>query len=295
MKKVKEIIEKSYSKEDLKDYSKFCLVHYLEDDETGKITIIGVLPIKNGVNDIRSSQEEKRGKAAITDRSGRILIPFNSYDDNKYYTILYAKDGNILTGYSFRNEMVSIFYDEGYDEKRKEKQGFNTRCLCVYHKDVKDSLQSKIIFPCEGKDTFIINTINDGKYASRLYSLEKKKYISPTFSLLAEEVETDGEVLLFSQNVESDETYDYERAKSSFIGFITIDGKFADEIYDEHEGEVISVDFNNDDEFRQYEGYKNNLKERLNCDIRKLNTQEEKLENLEKKVLALHKKSKQEK
>lgn len=239
-----------------KEYSSFLLVDYND-----KI-INEVIPIENKTTNL----EYKNRDLTLTDKDGNIL---QEIDERERKEIVYAdKNTIIITDKILVPKMtgeILIPIDIKQYRYREDKKTLEEEKTLISH---KDEILIDAYCPNEKYPVIVINTAKGKTKRSILYSAEKKDYISPRFRTLEET--SNSNLLKFTDEIESNELLYDKRLSNYIIGFINLDGKFHEEIYDAYSNKIRKVDLNSHSNFMQYHAFKRALASDLDEEIEKI-------------------------
>ena len=207
-------------------------------------------------------------RCLLTDKEGNILRDFRDAGKTTYYVMSKDGKGKLKEGYNhvkyykiyYVNENNIIISEEDYHPKKNGKKTPTTEIFTRYRlenghiKALQDLVRGRDFTNIEVKfvdsDTLLIELTNKDKKEAFLYSLSKNEELTPRFTNLEE---TDNKGLFkFTDRIESKETIDGEKEETNIIGFITRDGIFLNQIYDETINDTRDVDLNSHPNFLQY-------------------------------------------
>ncbi len=227
-------------------YSSFYLVTF---DKDNLFEPIEVLPIENGSKDLAFNGSI----TLLTDRDGNVLRTF--YKDN--VKVLLVNKGDIVieedkeeprkVGTKLVIDTITRYGINHFDHKLSKEE-------VLY--DSKNNFWCEITIPNTESNLLLIKKSNRNGRTSKLYSLDRKEYITPDFYGLEPVVNRGKTVFKYKDFVKSNETINDKPMISSFEGFIDENGIFADQIYFDHSNKVKDVALNDHDNFLQYRALK---------------------------------------
>lgn len=235
------------------DNSSFILCDCFNIDN--KYILKEIIPLSNRLGKIKIDREN----LLITDTEGKILKTFDSREINNT-SIEYVNNNDlIISNYSIitPNFVAKKLY----------------RSLNHYHYDdsldvvttLYDNNDGKLInFELLNEDKILINTDKNFEPNYKLYSISKKEYICPTFIYLKAVEKTNDRIFQFTDIVSSTLKMNNIKYSSRLIGFITIDGKFYNGVYDELSNKEIECELNSKPNFEEYYELRNMIQGKLN-------------------------------
>ena len=240
---------------DNKKYSSFVLVDY-----NGGI-VNEVIPLENKTTNL----EFKNKDLTLTDKDGNILL---EKDEREKKEIVYVdKNTIVITDKIIVPRMVGemqVPVDlKQYKYVDDKKQLIEEKYLI----DHKDEIMLNAYCPNEDYPIIVIDTAKGKNRRSVLYSAEKD-YISPRFRTLEK---TDNKNLLkFTDEIESNSLLYNKKLTNYIIGFINLNGKFHDEVFDSYNNTIRKVDLNSYSKFIKYNEFKKTLAKELDEEVEKL-------------------------
>lgn len=235
------------------DNSSFILCDCFKIDN--KYILKEIIPLSNRLGKIKIDREN----LLITDTEGKILKTFDSREINNT-SIEYVNNNDlIISNYSIitPNFVAKKLY----------------RLLDHYHYDdsldvvttLYDNNDGKLInFELLNEDKILINTDKNFEPNYKLYSISKKEYICPTFIYLKAVEKTNYRIFQFTDIVSSTLKMNNIKYSSRLIGFITIDGRFYNGVYDELSNKEIECELNSKPNFEEYYELRNMIQGKLN-------------------------------
>lgn len=235
------------------DNSSFILCDCFNIDN--KYILKEIIPLSNRLGKIKIDREN----LLITDTEGKILKAFDSREINNT-SIEYVNNNDlIISNYSIitPNFVAKKLY----------------RLLDHYHYDdsldvvttLYDNNDGKLInFELLNEDKILINTDKNFEPSYKLYSISKKEYICPTFKYLKAVEKTNDRIFRFTDIVSSTLKMNNIKYSSRLIGFITIDGRFYNGVYDELSNKEIECELNSKPNFEEYYELRNMIQGKLN-------------------------------
>lgn len=235
------------------DNSSFILCDCFNIDN--KYILKEIIPLSNRLGKIKIDREN----LLITDTEGKILKTFDSREINNT-SIEYVNNNDlIISNYSIitPNFVAKKLY----------------RLLDHYHYDdsldvvttLYDNNDGKLInFELLNEDKILINTDKNFEPNYKLYSISKKEYICPTFIYLKAVEKTNDRIFQFTDIVSSTLKMNNIKYSSRLIGFITIDGRFYNGVYDELSNKEIECELNSKPNFEEYYELRNMIQGKLN-------------------------------
>ena len=224
--------------------------------ENGEYVLKTIIPLANKIGKIRIDREN----LMITDTSGKILKKFNK-DDVYSTTIEYVnKDDLIISNYTLikpnyviknkYHRLIHYHYDECLEN-----------VTTLYDANEDGRLED---FELVSEDTILTKTSCNYVSCNRLYSISKKEYVSPAFRELQAVEKTNNKIFQFTDRVNSSLVVDGISYSSKIIGFITVDGKFYNGVYDELSNKEIECELNSKQDFEEYYQLKSMIQGKLN-------------------------------
>ena len=230
--------------------SEFILCDCTRDYEE-KFKVKNIIPLDNGITKIVIDREN----LLITDLNGNVLLIFGDWEVD-HNIIEYVNNKDLLISGYIRTNPSNL------DEKEYV-------LLEHYHLD-KDFKNTKTLYDfCDGElknfeiindDTVLISKERDGILSSRLYSLSKKNYLTPTLSKIEQ---INDKLFKFTDIIRSSIETENKRFDTSVIGFINIDGKFYNGVYDELSNREIECELNSKPDFEEYNTLREMIKGKL--------------------------------
>ena len=221
---------------------------------------IDIVPVNNKIKDATISSKDMM----ITDKYGNVLIDLRklSYDN---ILINYVNDNDLIISdyslikpqFTFKriyNSINHYVYDERENKLILKEQ--------IYQSNNNKLLNFEIIN--DDIDNYLVETLENFKKCSRIYSVSKKEFITPTFTNLEIVENTNQRLLKYTDTVKSSLIINNISYKSNIIGFITIDGKFYNGVYDEITNKEIECDLNSKPNFEEYYSLRKMIQGKLN-------------------------------
>ncbi len=257
IKEIEERIKNNYSKKELDNFSSFVVAECINNNE-----ITEVIPITNKTNDLEISGKD----IIITDKDGNLLInKASSVFENR--NIVYANLDKLVLEtsrerwltFDTRKDIIGI-------ELYEYKDGKVTKVDTLFNEDKDKNIDIEIGNIDRGV-LIIRKTDKNDITRAYLYSVPKKKIISPYFATLEKVTDTDKDIYKFTDIIVSNKTLDDEHLKSEIVGFIDGEGRMLNEIYDENKNSIRDAALHEGNEFHDYECLKNDLKYELDVEI----------------------------
>ena len=231
----------------------FC---YFKDEKNDEIDIV---PIYNDIKNANMSSNNMM----ITDKFGNLLLDLKDFNYD-----------NVLINYVNGNDLIVSNYTL-IKPQYVYKKVYNSINHYVYN-DIEKNIVLKERFFINNdnrlinfemlndkKDVFLIETIDNFHRKARLYSVSKRKYITPDFTKIEYVENTNYELLKYTDNVESNLLINDISFNSNIIGFITIDGIFYNGVYDEITNKEIECELNSKPNFEEYYNLKKMIQGKL--------------------------------
>lgn len=218
--------------------------------------IIETIALEEGKNELIISSPYS---TLLTDKEGNVLKDLSEGNSEKSYEIINVKGNDII--------ITDYQYNQGKNGKpilkkiRVSKYILENGKLKVQLELQKEPNCTGINIKVVDDDTLLIEVKTRTKREAFLYSISKKEEITPVFSKL-EETENKN-IFRFTDTVESNETIDGKKERANIIGFITKDGVFGDEIFDETINDKRQIDLNTHPDFMQYRSLRHMLSIKL--------------------------------
>lgn len=267
--------------------SSFVLCDYVER-ENGKKEL-EVIPLENGLTNVKVDKRE----IFLTDIDGNVLLDFSTLKHRSTLINYVNGEDIIISDYDvIRPNFVFKKIFRGIDHY-KYKDGNLEHVTCLF--DGQDTSLKNFEFPSLNNDTLLIETIENlvpsyqvMNFSSRLYSVSQGKYISPSFTKLEEVSKSHGTLFKFTDRVRNSLTINNINYASNIIGFINIDGKFYDGVYDELTNKEIECSLNSKPNFEEYYEIRKMVEGKLNEKVvkesNKLTTRDFVLKKLENRA-----------
>ena len=191
----------------------------------GKLYRIDTVPLEDMCGD---SIEIDGAVVILTDTNGNILYEINKRDinDERKVTTEIAidniNDKSIVFTLLHGDRPLKTVYINTDKKHRVERELYDCS---------KGGQLKKIEVPNPDKDAIIITRNNKKRTDSILFSMNRGRFISPSFSRF-EKTENDG-ILRFRDQVFSNKEVDNKRYSTTLTGFITLDGTMTNCVYDE--------------------------------------------------------------
>ena len=222
-----------------------------ERDYEEKFILNEIIPLENGLKDILIDREN----LVLTDIEGNVLLLFGDWEVN-HNKIEYVNGKDILiSGFIYstpedlrKREYVIFEHYHFGKELRKAKTLY----------DIPEGTLCKFEFLND--DTLLLEKIKDNVMTSRLYSLSKKDFVSPTVSKMEQ---ISDKLLKFTDDIPSTVDIEGKKCYSSIIGFITVDGKLYNGVYDELSNKEIECELNSKPNFEEYDELRKSIQEKL--------------------------------
>lgn len=211
-------------KEKKKDEVEFIATVYTRKRD-GNLYHLDTIPLPNKYSD---SIEIYGDIVLISDRKGNTLYEINTRQVND--------EGKIVTDISIDNvNNKSIVFTLYHDDRPLKTVYINANKRRRMQRDLYDCSKGgkleKIEVPNMDRDAIILTRNNRKRTDSILFSMDKGRFISPSFSRL-ERTDNDG-ILRFRDQVLSNKEVNNKRYSTTLTGFITLDGTMTNCIYDE--------------------------------------------------------------
>ena len=255
---INNVKEKYKSLQDLgfcENISSFVLCYYQNKEQE-----IDIVPVNNKIKDATISSKDMM----ITDKYGNLLIDFKklNYDN---ILINYVNDNDlIISNYSLikpqfifkriYNSINHYVYDENENKlilKEQIYQSHNNKLLSF--EMINDDI-----------DNYLIETLENFEKKARIYSVSEKKYITPEFNNLEIVENTNQKLLKYTDKIKSSLIINDISYSSNIIGFITVNGKFYNGVYDELLNKEIEYELNSKPNFEEYNELKKMIQDKLN-------------------------------
>ena len=262
-------------------------------------------------------ERQKDGKLKCTEV---INLPRDNYplsiDLNGAICFIGDKDGNIIYDLSKNNKSNNKFKIEKYivdyiDKDKMVISSLKSTNEEVYQMDyikfVKNNTQIRNIFdrrkgstlkkfeiPNPNYKTAIIQRKNNmtGFLDTRLFSIEKGKFISPILSDINKIKESD-DILRFDDTVYSNKELDNKRFSTSLIGYITLDGIIGNRVYDTEINAIREVSSKEGHIMEGYKIFRDKIKNELDYKFEEQRQIENRKKKFQEKALSILKNRKQ--
>lgn len=246
----------------------------------GTIKCCGIKNIENGSTGLIELNNHVN---YLIDSKGNIIYELNKNTGRKIdsvlarYIINYAKENNIII-------------------TQQGKDGKIYQTLYIHY--VLNNINKKILFdkrkggelisiekPSEEQDTLIIYRKNKNRPFDdmRLFSPEKGKFISPSFSEINKIKGSN--VLRFDDVIESDKEENKKRYKTTLTGFIRLDGIMNNTVYDSEINEIREFASAVGRHIEGYKIFRNKVKKELDYKFEEELQKERKMKKFEEKTL----------
>ncbi len=167
----------------------------------------------------------------VTNCSGNIIHAINKKSQREEReivscTVNYVDQNKlVITSQTYNDEPTETTYISYHPRNLVKRNLFDYR---------KGGRLLGIEIPNEKKDTIIIKRYNKKikEADSRLFSVKKGKFISPSFTNIYQTKETGKDILRFDDEVYSNKEVDKRRYMTTLTGFITLDGVIGNQVYD---------------------------------------------------------------
>ena len=284
---IEEVKEKYDSLREIGFYpnnSSFILCDYIKNENNEKE--LEIIPLANNFKNIKI---DRKG-LILTDTYGKVLLRFDDLR-NDNIVIKYVNDNDIIIGdyiviapKMVKKRMFKKIDHYSYDGKEL------TKVNNLY--DGNNKRLELFEFPNDKKDTILIETRKNLIPSSILYSVKEKKYITPPFINLEEVDNTNGNIFKFIDRINCSLVINNISYASTIIGFVSIDGKFYNGVFDELTNKEIECELNSKPDFEEYyelrEMIKGKLNEKVVKESNKKTTKEfilKKIENKAKNII----------
>ena len=284
---IEEVKEKYDSLREIGFYpnnSSFILCDYIKNENNEKE--LEIIPLANNFKNIKI---DRKG-LILTDTYGKVLLRFDDLK-NDNTVIKYVNDNDIIIGdyiviapKMVKKRMFKKIDHYSYDGKEL------TKVNNLY--DGNNKRLELFEFPNDKKDTILIETRKNLIPSSILYSVKEKKYITPPFINLEEVDNTNGNIFKFIDRINCSLVINNISYASTIIGFVSIDGKFYNGVFDELTNKEIECELNSKPDFEEYyelrEMIKGKLNEKVVKESNKKTTKEfilKKIENKAKNII----------
>lgn len=218
----------------------------------------------------------------ITDKEGNIIeeLTKRTKQENKFriekYIVDYIDENKMIIS-SIKNTNEDVYQTEyiNYVENNIQK-----RILFDHRKG--GTLQS-IRIPNPNIKTAIIQKLDkDGMQDTRLFSIERGKFISPALSSITK-VKDDKEIMRYDDLVYSNKIVDGKRQTTTLSGLITLNGIMSNKVYDSNINQIRQISTNDGHLMEAYRNFRERVKEELDYKF------EEEMQNKRRKEKCLEK------
>lgn len=264
--------------------SSFVLCECIKNKD--KYELKTIIPLENNMNNVVID----RDNLILTDTQGEVLTKFDSSSFKKI-AIEYVNDNDILlSNYEIiRPNFVPKRLYENIRHYHYDKT-FNLENILYDNKDGKLEKFANI-----NNDSFLIKKNKNFEKSSSIYSIKQKRFVTPSFPVLEPVENTSYTIFKFEDKVYSSLEINNIRFSSKIIGFITVDGKFYNGVYDELSNKEIECELNSKKYFKsdfvEYNELKEMIQGKLNEKVVKESNKQitkdfiiKKLENKAKKI-----------
>ena len=255
---INNVKEKYKSLQDLgfcENISSFVLCYYKNKEQE-----IDIVPVNNKIKDATISSKDMM----ITDKYGNLLIDFKKLNYDNILINYVNNNDLIITNYSLikpqfifkriYNSINHYVYDENENKLILKEQ--------IYQSHNNKLLNFEMIN--DDIDNYLIETLENFEKKARIYSVSEKKYITPEFNNLEIVENTNQKLLKYTDKIKSSLIINDISYSSNIIGFITIDGKFYNGVYDELSNKEIEYELNSKPNFEEYNELKEMIQDKLN-------------------------------
>lgn len=198
----------------------------------------------------------------VVDQNGKVIHQLNKrsqkeHDPIEYITIHYVKDNKlVITQESQSNRPIETNYINYVPRNVTKRVLYDIR---------KGGRLEGIEVPNPNKEVIVITRKNKKtqEYDSRLFSIAKGKFISPSFSRLIKTKDTGDDILMFEDDIKSNKVIDKKRYETTLTGFITLDGVIGNTVYDSDIERTRDIGLKAGKLMEQYKYFRNKVKEEL--------------------------------
>ena len=198
----------------------------------------------------------------VVDQNGKVIHQLNKFSERELIkvtgvTINYVNDNKlVITQETNGNTPFETNYINFYP------RNITKRKLYDLH---KGGALVGIDIPNPNKEVIIITRYNKKakQYDSRLFSVKKGKFVSPSFSRLCMTKETGEDILRYEDDVHSNKMVNKKQYWTTLIGFITLDGIIGNTVYDTEINQTRDIGLRAGRMMEQYKTFRNRIKSEL--------------------------------
>ena len=237
--------------------SSFILCDCTKDEVTNIYRLKELIPLANGLTNIAID----RLNLVITDTEGKVLLEFNNRPVNNT-SIMYANESDlVISNYIFIKPQ--FVYKKHYQKIEHYHLGNELDVVNTLFDEENEKLID-ISFPNNEHDTYLIVTRKNAIDSYRLYSIKEQRDISPRFAKLEVVGKSDDRMFKFTDRIDSTIEQEGIHYCSNIIGFITIEGRFYNGVFDELSNREIECELNTKPDFEEYLELKRMIEGKLN-------------------------------
>ena len=198
----------------------------------------------------------------VVDQNGKVMHQLNKrsqreHDPIGFITIHFVKDNKlVITQETHDNRPVETNYINFVPRNVTKRVLYDIR---------KGGRLEGIEVPNPNKEVIIITRKNKKtqEYDSRLFSIKRGKFISPSFSRLIKTKDTGDDILMFEDEIKSNKVINKKRYETTITGFITLDGIIGNTVYDSDIERTRDIGLKAGRLMEQYKFFRNRVKEEL--------------------------------
>ena len=198
----------------------------------------------------------------VTDLGGKVLLPINRRSQRMENAIsecvIDYVNGTKLVITSKANASVAIDTQYICNDPRH----LSKRVIFDYRKGGR---LADIEVPNPDKEVIILRRYNKGtkEMDSRLFSIKRGKFISPSFTTLTKDKKTGNDILRFDDEVYSNKEVDGRRHHTTLTGFITLDGIIGNTVYDSDLNKPRDIGLKAGKIMEAYKAFRSRIKQEL--------------------------------
>ena len=222
----------------------------------------------------------------IGDKDGNIIYNLSkNTSNNKFkiekYTVDYIDKGNMIIS-SIKNTNEEV-YQMDYIHFIKN----NTQIRNIFDRR-KGSTLERFEIPNQNYKTAIIKRKNNmtGFHDTRLFAIDKGKFISPILSDIHKIKESD-DILRFDDKVFSNKELDHKRFSTTLIGYITLDGVMGSKVYDTEINAIRDVSTKDGHIMEGYKIFRDKVKNELDYKFEEQRQIENRKKKFQTKALSI--------